>query len=151
MFHEHQKFQSEVFFQQTWEHTELNLNSLFLILCVELKYLKLLRFECSYSLLGILAIVKPVYMIQTFLVQSYSKSQQCVFCQNCLCIFKAMLYYLLAFSVAVLKSDAILILYPLFKTLVFFLQKAFRFFVLIMSQQESLFIHFAGHIDSVFF
>ena len=73
----------------------------------------------------------------------YSKSQQCIFCQNCLCIFKAMLHYLLAFSVALMNSDSLS-----FVQNTFFppCKKAFRLLVLIMSLYESLFIHFAGHI-----
>lgn len=72
------------------------------------------------------------------------------FCHNCLSIFKVLFHYLLAFIVAVGKSDVILILDPLLET--FFSSKAFRIiFVVVTNWYGFLFIHFAQHIGGGFF
>lgn len=64
-----QKFQTECWKILIWTI----IPSFFL--CVELKYLELLRFEWSYSSLRVLAVIKPTYLKQTFFVQGYFKSQ----------------------------------------------------------------------------
>lgn len=69
------KSSSMKFHTESWEHSELNHAFIFLVPCIELKYLELLRFEWSYSSLGVLAIIKPAYLKQTVLAHSYAKSQ----------------------------------------------------------------------------
>ena len=82
------------------------------------------------------------YFKQTFLVQSILNLSSVIFCQNYLCIFKAMLHCFLAFSVALMNSDSLSFVQNAFFSLA---KNAFRLIVMIMSLYESLFIRFAGH------